>query len=161
MSQVFFLPLGGAGAALRCAMLAALIFGASLGAAEASDLINVTLNQAKVLQLPDKTATVIIGNPIVADVTMLKRNDTIVLTGKGFGETNLIALDAEGKALGESIVRVTPAENVMIVQRGMDRESYACSPKREPIFNLGDTTKYVTDVAGQIQSRNSLVQPGH
>ena len=161
MSQVFSLPLRGAGAALRRATLAALILGAGLGAAEAADLIDVTLDQAKVLQLPDKTATVIVGNPVIADVTMLKRNDTIVLTGKGFGETNLIALDAQGKALGELIVRVMPAENVLIVQRGMDRESYACSPKCEPIVNLGDTTKYVTDVAGQIQSRNTLVQPGH
>jgi hypothetical protein len=161
MSQVFSLPLRGAGAALRRAMLAALILGAGLATAAAADLIDVTLDQAKVLQLPDKTATVIVGNPIIADVTMLKRNNTIVLTGKGFGETNLIALDAQGKALGESIVRVMPAENVLIVQRGMDRESYACSPKCEPIVNLGDTTKYVTDIASQIQSRDTLVQPGH
>jgi hypothetical protein len=161
MSQVFFLPLSGVSAAFRRAMSAALIVVGGLGAAQAADLINVTLDQAKVLQLPEKTATVIVGNPVIADVTMLKKNDTIVLTGKGFGETNLIALDAQGKALGESIVRVMPAENVMIVQRGMDRESYACSPKCEPMFTLGDTTKYVTDIAGQIQSRNTLVQPGH
>ena len=103
----------------------------------------------------------IVGNPVIANVTMLKRNNTIVLTGKGFGETNLIALDAQGKALGESTVRVMPAENVLIVQRGMDRESYACSPKCEPIVNLGDTTKYVTDVTSQIQSRNTLEQPVH
>ena len=160
MSQVFSVRPRGAGAALRCATLAALALGLGIGAAEAADLINVTLDQAKVLQLPDKTATVIIGNPVIADVTMLKRNDTIVLTGKGFGETNLIALDAHGKALGESTVRVVPAENLMIVQRGMDRQSYACAPKCEPVVNLGDDTKHVTDMAGQIQSRNTLVQPG-
>jgi Flp pilus assembly secretin CpaC len=160
MSQVFSLPLRGAGAALRRAALAILISGAGLGAAEAANLIDVTLDQAKVLQLPDKTATVIVGNPVIADITMLKKNRTIVLTGKGFGETNLIALDAQGKALGESIVRVTPAENVLIVQRGMDRQSYACSPNCEPIVNLGDTTKNVDDTASQIKSRNSLMQPG-
>ena len=74
MSQLFSLPLRGAGAALRRATLATLILGAGLGAAAAADLIDVTLDQAKVLQLPDKTATVIVGNPIIADVTMLKRN---------------------------------------------------------------------------------------
>lgn len=161
MSQVHSLPLRSVCAALRCGIVAALIFGAGLGVAAAADLISVTLDQAKVLQLPDKTATVIVGNPVIADVTMLKKNGMIVLTGKGFGETNLIALDAQGQALGESIVRVMPAENVMIVQRGMDRESYSCSPKCEPMVNLGDTTKYVTDIASQIQSRNTLVQPGH
>jgi hypothetical protein len=83
-----------------------------------------------------------------------------VLTGKGFGETNLIVLDDQGKAIRESIVRVTPPENVLIVQRGMDRESYACSPRCQPIVDIGDTTKYITDIAGQIQARNTLMQPG-
>ena len=161
MPQLFSLPLRGAGAALACAMLVALILCAGLDAAAAANLIDVTLDQAKVLQLPDKTATVIVGNPIIADVTMLKRNRTIVLTGKGFGETNLIALDAQGKAIGELLVRVMPAENVLVVQRGMDRQSYACSPNCEPIVTLGDTTKNVTDIAGQIKSRDSLVQSGH
>src|SRR5580693_8557391 len=117
MSHLFSLPLRGASAALQSAMLATFILGAGLGAARAADLIGVTLDQAKVLQLPDKTATVVVGNPIIADVTMLKKSNTIVLTGKSFGETNLIALDAQGKALGESIVRVTATSNVMIVQR--------------------------------------------
>lgn len=160
MPQVFSFPLRGAGAAFRRAALAALVLGTGLGAAEAADLVTVTLDQAKVLQLPSRTATVIVGNPIIADVTMLKRNDTVVLTGKGFGETNLIVLDDQGKAIRESIVRVTPPENVLIVQRGMDRESYACSPRCQPIVDIGDTTKYITDIAGQIQARNTLMQPG-
>ena len=124
-------------------------------------MIGVTLDQAKVLQLPEKTSTVIVGNPIIADVTMLKKSNTIVLTGKSFGETNLIALDAQGKALGESIVRVTAAGNILTVQRGMTRQSYTCSPRCQPVISLGDTTDYVTDVAKQIESRNSLEQPQH
>lgn len=160
MRRVFFFRRRGAGVTLRCAALTALIVVMGLGAAKAADVIDVTLDQAKVLRLPDKTATIVVGNPAIADVTMLKKNKTIVLTGKGFGETNLIALDAQGKALGESLVRVTPAENVLVVQRGMNRQSYACSPNCEPILTLGDTTKNVAEVAGQIKSRDTLVQSG-
>jgi hypothetical protein len=122
----------------------------------AEDVINVYLDQAKIIELPDKTATVILGNPIIADVTMLKRNNKVVLTGKGFGETNLIALDASGTALGESVIRVTSASHDLVVQRGMDRESYTCAPRCQPTISLGDTPKFTSDLSGQIQARNAL-----
>jgi Flp pilus assembly secretin CpaC len=128
--------------------------------ARAEDVIQVLLDQAKVIQLPEKTSTVIIGNPIVADVTMLKRNNRLIITGKGFGETNLIALDASGESLGESVVRVTASSKDLVVQRGMDRESYTCAPRCQPTVALGDTSKYSADVAGQIQARNAL-SAGH
>lgn len=97
--------------AIRPRMLAAAIFavcptGASV-TASAADTIEVVLDQAKVLQLPPNTQTVIVGNPVIADITMLKHTNQMVLTGKGYGETNMIALDAEGNAIGESLVRVS------------------------------------------------------
>jgi Flp pilus assembly secretin CpaC len=126
------------------------------GPARAEDVINVSIDQAKVIQLPDKTSTVIVGNPIVADVTMLKGNGKMILTGKGFGETNLIALDASGGTLGESVIRVTSQFRGLIVQRGLDRESYTCNPSCQPTVFLGDTAKYMGEVSGQIQAHNAL-----
>ena len=67
--------------------------GASPARAETS-MIAVTLDQAKIVKLAPGTATLIVGNPMIADVTMLKNNNTMVITGKGFGQTNLIAIDA-------------------------------------------------------------------
>src|SRR3984957_16541983 len=46
--------------------------------------IAVVLDQAKIARLPQGTATLIVGNPMIADVTMLKNNNTMVITGKGF-----------------------------------------------------------------------------
>jgi Flp pilus assembly secretin CpaC len=66
-------------------------------AAEADqDLLAVTLDQAKMVRIPAGTQTLIIGNPIIADVTMLKNVGMMVVTGKSFGQTNLIALDNSG-----------------------------------------------------------------
>jgi Flp pilus assembly secretin CpaC len=129
-------------------------------AVAADDVILVHLNKAKVLQLPDRTSTIIIGNPIIADVTPVKRGNVITITGKGFGQTNLIALDAAGNALGESVIQVVTDSTSLIVQRGMDRESYNCAPTCQPTVNLGDSTAYMGAVAGQIQSRNQASVPG-
>jgi Flp pilus assembly secretin CpaC len=63
--------------------------------------VTVMIDHAKVVKLPEKTQTVIVGNPIIADVTV-QRNGILVVTGKSYGVTNLIALDAGGALLTES-----------------------------------------------------------
>lgn len=135
----------------RAAMVVA-ISAAAVGLARADDVIDVEVDQAKIIQLPEKTTTVIIGNPIVADVTMLKAAGKMVLTGKGFGETNLIALDGKGNSLGESTIRVRTGFTGLVVQRGGDRESYSCLPRCQPVAVLGDNPKFVTETAGQVQA---------
>jgi Flp pilus assembly secretin CpaC len=157
MSQSSLCSSGGFGIAWRLAASVCLALAASMTVAYGADLIEVTIDQAKVLQLPDKTSTVVVGNPVIADVTTLrKKTNTIVLTGKNFGETNLIALDADGKELGESIVRVAAKSDTLVVQHGMDRESYSCNPRCQPVVSLGDSSQYTADVVSQIQSRMSL-----
>jgi Flp pilus assembly secretin CpaC len=127
--------------------------------ARAADKIEITLDQARVLKLPDHTSTIVLGDPIIADVTLLKKSNSMILTGKSFGQTNLIALDKSGASLGESIVEVIAPKSDLIVQSGMARQSYACDPLCQPTVNLGDDTKYESDVSSQITARNTLAEP--
>jgi hypothetical protein len=116
----------------------------------------VMIDHAKVIRLPDKTQTVIVGNPIIADVT-IQKNGIIVVTGKSYGVTNLIALDTAGTLLAESMIRVqAPNEAVVTVQRGLERETYSCTPNCQPSLLLGDSNKYFSEVGGQAGQRNSL-----
>jgi Pilus formation protein N terminal region len=145
----------------RLLVPAAIALTINVSAAQAGqDLLAVTLDQAKIVRIPAGTQTLIIGNPIVADVTMLKNIGMMVVTGKSFGQTNLIAIDGSGNPVSESIIRVSGAsESMLTVYRGMDRESYSCTPHCEPILNLGDSTKFLSDVSGQVTSRNTLASP--
>lgn len=142
-------------AAIR--MLAGAFLAVAAGAvnsqALAMDTIEVVLDQTKVLQLPPNTQTVIVGNPIIADITMLKQTNQMVLTGKGYGQTNMIALDVDGNAIGESTVKVMGINHGLVVQRGMSRETYSCNPRCQPTINLGDDAKYLTETSGQIRAR--------
>src|SRR6187402_558866 len=52
--------------------------------------INVILDQATLVKMPDRVATLVIGNPVVADATV-QASGWMVITGKGYGMTNLIA----------------------------------------------------------------------
>ncbi|MFD0936047.1 pilus assembly protein N-terminal domain-containing protein [Methylobacterium trifolii] len=139
--------------------LAALPAGAA--PAPALPVITVMVDNAKVMRLPEKTQTVIVGNPIIADVTPQK-NGVVVLTGKSFGSTNLIALDAGGALIAETTIRVEASQaSVVTVQRGPDeRNSYSCTPNCQPAVQLGDSSKYFGEVSGQADARRKLATGG-
>jgi Flp pilus assembly secretin CpaC len=148
-----------AGAAIGAALLAVGLAAATAAQGNEQPIV-VRLDEAKVAKLPDKAQTLIVGNPIIADVTLLKGGGTMVITGKGFGETNLIVLDSTGNVLDESTIRVVAASgSVLIVQRGVQRETYSCMPRCQPTVQLGDDKGFSGDAASQIQQRNGLSAP--
>lgn len=104
--------------------------------------ILVDLDHARVVRMPDGAQTLIIGNPLVADVTMLRNNQLMVVTGKSFGSTNLIMLDQTGTQVGESLIQVVPPMDKLVVQRGPHRESYSCNPDCMRTIDLADDKDY-------------------
>jgi Flp pilus assembly secretin CpaC len=132
-------------------------FGASPARAE-TDLIAVTLDQAKIAKLPAGATTLVIGNPMIADVTMLKNNNSMVITGKGFGQTNLIAINGEGEILTEKQIRVVPTNSVLVLQSGDSRVSYSCNPTCMPTVQLGDDNDHFAKTGTQVTMRNQLAE---
>lgn len=136
---------------------AALCIAAALASrtAVAADQISVTLDQATVMKMPDKVSTVVVGNPLIADVT-IQAGGLVVVTGKGYGSTNLIALDRAGAVLMEREVQVRGAgDSTVFVYRGVERESYSCMPNCERRITLGDSPNYFTATASQTDLRNN------
>ena len=122
--------------------------------------VQVILDQARVIRLPARATTVVIGNPAIADVTIQKSGVGIV-TGKTYGMTNLIVLDPAGDMISEEQVIVKPAEDAIItVQRGLDRESLACTPLCERTVKLGDAAANFDAVTGQASARSGMATGG-
>ena len=63
------------------------------------------------MKLPEKVATIVVGNPLIADVSV-QSGGLVVVTGKGYGTTNLIALDRAGAVLMERSIVVRGANAV-------------------------------------------------
>jgi Pilus formation protein N terminal region len=152
MSPRVFLFLALAGLAPAAALAGTAV------APPAPALLTVTIDQAKVAQLPVGTRTLVVGNPAIADVTMLKGGGAMVVTGKGYGLTNLIALDAQGNIIDEKSIAVEPAKSVLVVQRGDERESYWCNPLCMPTVQVGDDDKAFSAASGQITAHSTLAQ---
>ncbi len=143
----------------RAAAAVAVLAGLWAGPARADEpVIIVTLDKASVLKMPPGAETIVDGNPSIADVTTLKHG-VVVVTGKGFGETNLVFLDGTGGAVEEVAVRVQASTSLLIVQRGDQRESYACQPRCQRTVALGDAKDAFKDAADQVTQRNQAAAP--
>lgn len=137
---------------------AVLALSASLLPAKAAEVVEVVLDQVKIIQLPENAVTLVIGNPLVVDVTMLRGNNKVILTGKGFGQTQIVALDVAGDAIGETLIKVSADDTKnLVVQRGLERESYHCNQRCQLTYALGDSSRHMGETAGQIQSRNGVM----
>lgn len=132
-----------ASAALMAGLLAAgLVFPVADVPAAGNDMISVNVDQAKLVKFPEKIATIVVGNPMIADVT-LQPGGIVVVTGKGYGATNVIALDRSGAVLMDRVVQVEgPTDKVVTVYRGTLRESYSCTPDCARRVTLGDAETY-------------------
>jgi hypothetical protein len=145
---------------LSCVRLLALSFVAAaaisgpLGAAQAAD-ISVILDQARLVKLPDRVATIVVGNPVIADAAV-QSGGWMVITGKGYGLTNIIALDRSGAILMEKTIEVQGPQNVVVVYRGVEPNTYSCTPECSRRLTLGDGNAFFEVNAGQIAARNAL-----
>lgn len=123
-----------------------------------SGAVTITIDQAQVMKLPDGVATLVVGNPLIADVSV-QAGGMAVLTGKGYGVTNLVALDRSGTVLEQKTIQVQSARDSVVVYRGIERESYSCMPKCERRITVGDSPNYFGPTLGQTVARTAAGQP--
>ncbi|MFZ2099833.1 MAG: pilus assembly protein N-terminal domain-containing protein [Oricola sp.] len=96
--------------------------------------IRVSLNFARIVKLSQPAATVIIGNPEIADATVRDAR-TLVVTGRGFGQTNLVILDAAGNPILDERIAVSRENGAALrVYRQANIETLSCEPYCEKAY---------------------------
>ena len=149
-------PWGWPGIGLRHLPCAVLLATTLATGATAAERIDVRVDEARIIKLPDRASTVVIGNPIIADVSV-QAGGIAVVTGKGYGLTNVVVMDHSGAVLMERNVQVEgPGGKIVVVYRGIDRETYSCTPKCERRPTLGDAPTYFNATLSEIGTRNAL-----
>lgn len=139
----------------------------SVGLAQA-EVVNLHVDEDRLIKLPEGVATVVLGNPLIADTPARDKNgkpdllsaNILVLTGKGYGTTNLLALDRTGRVVMDKTVEVrgAPGNNLVVVYKGVERETYSCNPKCQPRITLGDAPAYFNATLAQTGTRNAQAQ---
>ena len=138
---------------------ATLVAASALGAiqAKASELV-VKYDQSQLMRIDRPVSEIIIGNPTIADVSVQSKQ-LLVVTGKSFGKTNIILLDAEKNVIQEQrVVVLQDQTQVVNLRRGVSRESYNCSPRCNPTITVGDDKIYFKSIAENAAMKMKLSQ---
>lgn len=139
-------------------LVATLAAGGTASANAADQSINVLIDQASLLKLDRPAAEIVVGNPSIADVSV-QSGKVLVLTGKSFGETNLIVLDADGKTIiSKQLVVSEPRTGFVTVYRGTAQQTVHCAPYCTPQLVIGDNPDYFDSIAKEIKSKQSIGQ---
>ncbi len=138
-------------------LAAAFVFAvvASHVAAAADERIQVQLDQARIMKLPERAATLVIGDPLIADIS-IQPGGIAIVTGKAYGATNIVVMDRGGAVLMERAVEVKgPPDRLVYVYRGVARNTYSCTPECAPRITLGDDGEFFDKTLAQSASRNT------
>jgi hypothetical protein len=120
--------------------------------------VSVPLDEVRMIAFDKPVATVYVGNPVIADITMIDARHAFVL-GKAFGGTNILALDSTGLEVSNEHVTVFGGSRAGTVelQRGVNRITYACAASRcEAAPVPGDGKDIFDNALDQISKHQDL-----
>jgi Flp pilus assembly secretin CpaC len=123
-------------ARISALLLAAGLFQAGLLAEASAETsgIQVVMNQAKIVKVARPVDTIVIGNSAIVDA-VVQDGTTIVLTGKGFGMTNVVVLDKEGEAIVDQQVTVSRQDSGSVrIYRRSQMQTLSCTPYCEGAY---------------------------
>ncbi len=111
--------------------------------------IEVVLNEAKIVKLARAADTIVIGNPNIADASV-KDSKTIVITGKYFGVTNFVVLDAKGDPIVDQQISVSRSvADTINVYRQAEVQTLSCTPFCESVYKSELETQVANDAAAK------------
>ena len=117
--------------------------------------MSVELNKTFPVHLRGKAASVVLGNPKIADV-VVHDDRLLFVTGKSFGTTNLLVFDKEKRQIFSSEITVIADEaNLVTVNRSGSNYTYDCAPDCRPTLNVGDEAGHFSQ---NMQQQNNLMR---
>lgn len=112
---------------MRRLFIAALAAAAIASPALAGNSTSVAIDHTTRINLRSPAASVIVGNPAIADVTVVDER-TLFLSGRGYGVTEVTVLDPLGRTIWSGEVVVTaPTQGAVSVYRGSAVTEMACA----------------------------------
>jgi hypothetical protein len=139
-------------------MRRAILFALMLSAVPAfAGGVSVPMDEVRIVAFKEPVATVFMGNPTIADVNMIDSRHAFLL-GKTFGETNMIALGANGRQIANDHVTVMGRRMGMVtLNRGPAQYNFTCTKahcETQPV--PGDVKTYFDDTHGAVAAHEDL-----
>jgi Pilus formation protein N terminal region len=142
---------------IRCAFLAAWLACPAPVLADDPSLVETTIDEATLIRLGTDVAQLIVGNPAIADVSAQSPR-LLVITGKSYGATNLIALDSEGREIFNARLAVHEGDKRQVtLYKGTMRQSLHCAPDCQRMLSIGDDKTQFEQLAETVTRKFGVV----
>jgi type IV secretory pathway protease TraF len=151
---------------MRRALIAAALIAASPAlaagkmAVSKNESVALALDEVHTLTFRAPVSTVYVGNPTIADVTMIDARHAFV-QGKGYGRTNLVALNRDNVQVFNSRITVTGHDGggTVPLNRGAQRVTLNCAGGRcEPTPMPGDDQKAYDSASSQAAAHQAAAR---
>jgi hypothetical protein len=157
------------GRTMRRALLATALLAACAIAADAAPKtvkpapgndVALALDEVHTVTFKAPISTVYVGNPAIADVTMIDARHAFV-QGKSYGRTNIVALNHDNAQVFNAHVTVTGSDggSTVVLNRGAQRITLNCAGGRcEPTPMPGDDQKTYDAAAAETTSHQNTAR---
>jgi Flp pilus assembly secretin CpaC len=151
---------------MRNVILAASLFSTGLALALPAPAfaagIALAMDEVRTVSFKVPVATVYVGNPAIADINMIDARHAFVI-GKGFGNTNIVALDGDGKQVSNTTIAVLAsaanASSTLVLNRGTQRATYSCTASHcETMPEPGDSKDAFETINGQLAAHSGAAK---
>jgi hypothetical protein len=132
--------------AVTLAVFAAISSIATLSPAVAGTF-TVPMDEVRIMSFPKPVSTIYVGNTVIVDASLIDSKHAFML-GKTMGETNVIAVSADGKVISNDHVTISGRRVGMVtLNKGAVQFNFTCAPlhcESQPI--PGDDQTYFKNV---------------
>jgi Flp pilus assembly secretin CpaC len=121
--------------------------------------VAIAMDEVRTVTFPKSVSTIYVGNPAIADINMIDSRHAFIL-GKGYGNTNMVALDQDGKQVSNTHISVLAREDATVtLQKGTSRVTYSCTSQHcEATPQPGDGKDVYEATNGQITSHQAAAK---
>jgi Flp pilus assembly secretin CpaC len=120
-------------------------------------LVETAIDEATLIRLDADAAQLIVGNPAIADASA-QNPRLLVITGKSYGATNLIALDSEGREILNARLGVHEGDiRQVTLFKGTTRQSLHCAPDCQRTLSIGDDKAQFEQLADTVSKKFGVV----
>ena len=142
---------------MRRTLLAALVVISAAPAHAAG--VSIAMDEVRTVTFPKSVSTIYVGNPAIADINMIDSRHAFIL-GKGYGNTNMLALDQDGKQVSNTHISVMARQDASVtLQRGANRVTFSCTAAHcEATPQPGDGKEVFEAANGQIAAHEAAAK---
>jgi Flp pilus assembly secretin CpaC len=122
-----------------------------------SNTITLDIDFMEGFQLKQPASQIILGNPIIADITV-RDDQYIFISGKSPGRTNMLVYGRDGKVAEKYILAVRDPDVYLTVYKGTESKAhFDCAPLCQRVLRIEDSSSEADAQRSKVEAQIQMI----